>query len=250
MRNRLGAGGAHFLLSLAIALGVFALVYFTWYPWGLFEVAGGRALFTLIVAVDVVVGPLLTFVVFVPGKRGLAFDLAVIAVLQLSSLAYGLSVLHESRPAFLVFAKDRFELLRANDLEAAELARARPPFSQIPLTGPLVAGVEFPKDQAEMDTLVFAASSGVDISSFPRYYVPYDRVRADVVRHAGSIAALRKLNAANGGEVEAALAAAALPEANIRFLPVRAGKIDLTALIDARDASVLRVVALRPWEFK
>jgi hypothetical protein len=61
---------------------------------------------------------------------------------------------------------------------------------------------------------------------------------------------LRKLNAGNPAEVEAALSAAAVPEANIRFLPVRAGKIDLTALIDARDGSVLRVVALRPWEFK
>src|SRR5258708_12806906 len=126
MKPRVRAGLIHLALSAAIAALVFLPIYFYWYPDVLFESAGGRDLFMLIVGVDVTVGPLITFVIFVPGKRGLMFDLVVIAIMQSAALAYGVYVLFESRPAYIVFVKDRYELIRPHQFPAGALAKAPP----------------------------------------------------------------------------------------------------------------------------
>ncbi|HSS27048.1 MAG TPA: hypothetical protein VLL50_03790, partial [Usitatibacter sp.] len=110
----MGASLAHIALSALIAFAVFLPIYFVWYPDVLFESAGGKDLFFLIVGVDVTLGPLITLVIFRPGKRGLLFDLVVIALLQTAALAYGVSVLFEARPAYIAYVKDRYEIVRAN----------------------------------------------------------------------------------------------------------------------------------------
>jgi hypothetical protein len=237
----------HLILGAPVVAAAFALTHEVWYPWGLFAAAGGRELFALVVG-GVVAGPLLTLAVFVPGKKGLAFDLVTIAIVQLAALMYGLHVLYESRPAFLVFSKDRFELRRANEFEPAQFARSKEPYASLPTEGPMLVGAQLPTDREELDRLVFAAAGGVDISSLPRYYVPYDSVRQEAVKRAEPISKLRKLNAADA--VDAQLRAVGLPEQDLRFLPVRAGKADLAALVDARRADVVRIVGLRPWEYQ
>ncbi|MEO7743376.1 MAG: creatininase family protein [Usitatibacter sp.] len=90
---------------------------FLWFPQPLFRGAGGRDLFLVLALVDVTIGPLITLVIFKPGKPGLKFDLATIAVLQLAALSYGTHVLFEARPVWVVFLKDRFDLIRANQIE-------------------------------------------------------------------------------------------------------------------------------------
>lgn len=80
----------HLGLSSALALGVTSLLVFGWYPWPYFMALGGLMLVALIVGVDVVLGPLLTFIVFKPGKKSLKFDLTVIALVQAAALGYGL----------------------------------------------------------------------------------------------------------------------------------------------------------------
>jgi hypothetical protein len=63
-KDRLQASAAHFALSLLVAALAAALVFGVWYPYPYREISGGRELFFIIVAVDVVMGPLLTFAVF------------------------------------------------------------------------------------------------------------------------------------------------------------------------------------------
>ena len=62
-----------------------------WYPYPYRELSGGRELFALVVAVDVVLGPLITLVIFNPAKtrRHLVMDFTVIGLLQVAALAYG-----------------------------------------------------------------------------------------------------------------------------------------------------------------
>ena len=78
--NRFTAALVHLSLSALVAAAAFTIIYFLWFPGALFGAAGGLKLFALIVGVDVALGPLLTLVVFVPGKKGLKFDLTVIAL--------------------------------------------------------------------------------------------------------------------------------------------------------------------------
>jgi hypothetical protein len=250
--NRFKAAGIHAVASGLVAGAVFLLNHFVWYPGALFDQAGGRDLFLLIAGVDVAIGPLITLIIFAPGKKGLAFDLATIAFLQLSALSYGTWVLFESRPAYIVFVKDRFELVRANALSEGDPSNARPAGSlDAPLAGPRTVGVRLPKDPGEQFALMVSAAGGADIHVFPKYYVPYDAVRDEAVARAEPISRLRELNPGSGAEIDRLVSAAGRPEAQLRFLPMRAGPtVDLSVVVDASRADILSIAALRPWTYK
>ena len=247
LANRYRAGAAYLALSLAVATVVFTLIYFVWYPKGLFETVGGVDLFLLIALVDVVVGPVLVTIIFVPGKAGLAFDLTTIAALQLAALGYGLHVLYLSRPAYIVFVKDRFELLRANEIPDSEREKATR-YHDLPIFGPQIIGVRLPADPDEVTRIMFASVGGVDLQHFPQHYVEYDNVRAQALARAGRIAKLRELNAGGAAEVDRLLGRIGRPENEIAFLPLKADKRELTALIDAKNAELITVAPLRPWK--
>lgn len=248
MKHRVRAALIHLALSAAIAAAVFAAIYFMWYPDILFQRAGGRELFFLIVGVDVGLGPLITFVIFVPKKRGLVFDLAVIGILQAAALAYGVAVLYESRPAYIVFAIDRFELVRANDVPADELARARgKPYDSVPLTGPKIVGALVPTDPEEKLRVMMAALAGKDLHLFPQHYVPYDKVREQARGAALPIETLRKRNPARTAEIAATLKDLGRKEEEVRFLPMHAGKAYLAVFVDAKTGDILRITPLNPW---
>ena len=115
--SRWKAAAIHLSISAAIGLVVGALLLLVWYPPPYFHAAGADQLVLLLVGVDLVLGPLLTLILFRSGKKGLKFDLAMIAVLQTTALVYGLSVVLQSRPVFLVSAVDRFVLVSASEID-------------------------------------------------------------------------------------------------------------------------------------
>src|SRR5882762_3071798 len=102
---RLRAAATH-LLASAVVAGIASLVVFKlWYPSPFSTVAGGSALFLILISVDVTLGPALTAVIASPGKPQTEFirDLAVIVVVQFSAFAYGLYTMALARPVALAF---------------------------------------------------------------------------------------------------------------------------------------------------
>lgn len=247
--TRYRAALTHFALSMLVVGVVFVVVYFVWYPEPLFRGAGGRDLFLMLAFVDVTIGPLVTLLIFKPGKWGLKFDLTVIAILQVAALAYGAHVVFEARPAWIVFLKDRFDLVRANQLFEEEREKWKPPFDREPLDGPRIVGARVPKDPDEQLRTMLTALSGADVSSFPQHYVPYEDVRADAKAKARKLAELRSLNPGREAEVDGTLASLGRKEEEVAFLPLRAGKRDLTVLIDARSGNVLGITDFKPWKY-
>src|SRR4051812_41900321 len=166
--TRWQASGVHLLISALIGAHGLAVMLLVWYPPPLFEAEGGPGLLFILLGVDIAVGPLITLVVFRQGKPGLRLDLAIIGIVQLAALAYGLHIVFLARPAFIVFVKDRFEIARAVELEPAELQKAKlPEFRRPPVTGPQLAAVVFPTDPALRSDLALKAISGQDMQSFP-----------------------------------------------------------------------------------
>lgn len=251
MKPRVRAGLIHLALSAAIAVLVFLPIYFYWYPDVLFESAGGRDLFLLIAGVNVVIGPVITFIIFVPGKRGLLFDLVVIALAQTAALAYGAYVLFESRPAYIVFVKDRYELIRANQFPEGELEKAHAKgYDNLSFTGPRLVGARMPENIDEKFRIMISGFAGVDLQGYPRYYVPYDEIRADARAAGRPLETLRKLNPQRAPEVAAVLAALSRKEDEVRWLPMRAGKADLAVFVSAKTGEVLKITSLYPWAEK
>ena len=248
MPSRVRAALVHLTLCATIAALVFLPLYFYWYPDVLFESAGGRDLFRLIVSVDVTLGPLITLIVFKPGKKGLLFDLAVIGILQVSALCYGVYVLFESRPVYIAYVVDRFEIVRANGFPEGELEKGHSGgYDRLSWTGPKLVGVRLPTDPDESFNLGISGMGGVDAQYYPRYYVPYDKVRGEVRAKAQPIAVLRKRNPQGNPQIDQVIAALGRGEASLRFVPMRAGKADLTVFVDPGSGDILKIASLNPW---
>ncbi|WP_430407397.1 hypothetical protein [Hydrogenophaga sp.] len=111
---------------MLVAASVAWLVFGVWYPTPFHELTGGRTLFLILMAVDVVCGPVLTLVLFDPAKSRFKWrlDLALIVFTQLTALAYGLNQVAAARPVFVAFEGDRFRLVQALDIDESRLQEA------------------------------------------------------------------------------------------------------------------------------
>lgn len=101
----------HLAVSLAIVALILGLFVFAWYPWPLFDLENGWQGIGLVALVNIVLGPMLSLILFTPGKPGLKFDMTVVVLLQLGALGYGVWQLYDARPVLLVHAADHFQPL-------------------------------------------------------------------------------------------------------------------------------------------
>jgi hypothetical protein len=191
----------------------------------------------------VVIGPLITLVIFRSGKRGLKFDLAVIAVLQISALVYGVHAVYLARPAFIVFVADQFQVASAAQLDPEELAKAKyPEFRQPPLGGPMLAFADLPTDPKELRQFALVGMAGHDLQEFPRLYVPYAERTAEVLAKSWPLARMRQFEPGAAKVVDAWLAQSGTREADVRYVPLRARQAWVAVLIDAKTAEPVKML--------
>lgn len=248
-KGRLWAAGVHLAISALIATVVVSTMYFVWYPWPFFGAMGGNNLAMLIVGVDVVLGPLVTLIIFNRAKGGwLTFDLCVIGALQASALAWGVHIVAEARPVYMVFSIDRFELTARYQIADAELARVkRPEFASIPLGPPRTVGARLPTDSGEQMRILGSAVAGNDLSTFPQHFVPYVEVAATAVAKSRPLAELRGRSPEAPALLAKALADIGRAEADVRWLALKGRVKDAAVLVDAKTGAVLGFVEIYPW---
>jgi hypothetical protein len=241
--TRWKASGLHLLISIAIAASVLAVMLEIWFPGKLFQAAGGNDLLFILVSVDVIIGPLITLAVYKQGKRGMKFDLVVIAILQLSALTYGMSIVYLARPAFIVFVKDQFQVASVVDIPPEDYARAQyPQFKQPPRGGPLWVYSDFPTDSEKRNAVTFAALAGRDMETFPEFFAPYDARRQEVLKAAWTLERMRNEEPAEAKIVDASMRDWGLKEADVRYVRLKAARAWVAVLIDAKTAEPLKMV--------
>ncbi|MEQ1535825.1 MAG: pilus assembly protein [Burkholderiaceae bacterium] len=170
----------HFGLSLLVAAVVALLVFTLWFPYPYRELAGGRELFILVMAVDIVCGPLLTFVLFSPTKpkKELITDISLIAVIQILALCYGIWTVWQVRPLFLVQEADRFNIISTANIETKDLellpANLRPSL----FSGPIKVSLRdmSPLEREKLNAQI--KSGEKDASQLPIYYANYQGIKA------------------------------------------------------------------------
>lgn len=116
MRDKLKATSIHLVISLIVALVILALLFWLWFPsplMGLGAVQGVQ----IILIIDLVIGPLLTFIVFKKGKQGMVMDLFIIGLLQILALAYGLWLVSGQRPSYMVLTYQGLEVVSVFDAQ-------------------------------------------------------------------------------------------------------------------------------------
>ena len=244
-KDRAQAALAHLGLSLALAALAAALVFFVWYPYPYREISGGRELFFLVVAVDVVLGPLLTFAIFNRAKpwKSLQRDLAMIVALQIVALAYGLWTVAVARPVHLVFEYNRFRPVHAIEIEESQLAKAPVDMRSLPWTGPTTIGLR-PLIGNEKMEVTLAALGGVYESFQAQLWQPYDKSKTEAIKAGKPVMELRQRFIQHAKLIDQAVAQSNRPEAQLRYLPMYGRKDFWTVLIDATSAEPLAVIPL------
>jgi hypothetical protein len=176
VKFRLKALALH-LLASAIALSlILGTLYIGWYHWPGWYLADASKVILVVAGVDVVIGPLLTFVVAAPSKtrRQLTRDIGVIIALQLVALIFGSVSLWNGRPLYYAYSETVLQMVQAYDIspEEAELGRQQnPELAPHWYSLPQWIWVPLPQDPAESQKIVTSAlSGGSDVIAMPRYF--------------------------------------------------------------------------------
>jgi hypothetical protein len=112
--NRYQALAVHMAISLVIFFILLVCITQYWYPGILFDIGNGWKAISIIVGIDLILGPLLTLIVFNPKKSSLKFDLSMIALVQTAALIYGAWTIHQTRPIALAYINTSFMTIFAN----------------------------------------------------------------------------------------------------------------------------------------
>lgn len=235
----------HLSISFLITLGCLAIIYFIWYPEPLYKATGITKIFLLMVGVDIVLGPLLTFIVYKKGKKSLKFDLAVIVLIQLSALIYGVYKVSEGRPIWIVYNVDRFDLIRVNDIENINSSNKNSQYNKLSLLGPQYVNSQIPlydikvRNQILFDEL----EKGISPSQRVELYKPLETAKLKMQEKAKPIKDLNEFN--NRNLVESVIEK--YPQATA-WLPLKANAVDMVVLINKEKGEVVKIVDLRPWK--
>jgi hypothetical protein len=172
--NRFGAFAIHLGISLVIFLILGYVIVFHWYPEFFFTADGGWQGIRIVAFVDLVLGPVLTLVVFNRSKprKELRRDLTLIGTFQAVCLAAGVWVVYSERPLAMVYADGSFQTITADDYREAN--QPIPSFDDFPDPSPHWVSVVLPEDLESQSAirrqqLVNRRS----IKTAGEYYVPF-----------------------------------------------------------------------------
>lgn len=245
LKFRLKAFGVHLLMSLLIASVSLWVVFFVWHPAPLGDAVGVTHIFVMMMVIDAILGPLLTFVVAKPNKPSLKFDLMVIVLLQMSAYIYGMHSISVNRPVYIAFDVNRFELVQAGDIPTSSLANASPEYNRLGYGRPQWVAVRPHQNPQEQQQRIFdELGEGVAPSMRPDLYEPLDFQWQQIK---GQSQALDKLNQYNAPEDVQRILNIYGNQNVDAFLPLKAYEQPMTVLIDKHRHQVVDVVDLRPW---
>lgn len=237
-KGRLCASGIHLGISIFIAAFAALLVFGLWYPYPYREISGGRTLFLLVAGVDIVIGPLVTLIIFNKAKprREMVMDFTVVGLLQVAALSYGLWTVFVARPVHLVFEYSRMSVVHAVDIDAVLLAKAPPSLQKLPITGPTMIALRPFKDTAEQFDATMAAIGGIPLSARSDLWQPYSDSTIDVLKEAKPVEDLRNRFAKQVASIDRGIEETGKPAAQLRYLPMVGRDNAWTVLLDATTA--------------
>lgn len=231
----------HLVLSAVVALLVVALVFGVWYPYPYRDIFGGRELLILVIAADVVMGPLTTFIVFNPMKslREKILDFSIVGLLQFGALFYGLWTVFEARPVYTVFEYDRFRVVSAIDVPQELLIKAPNELQKLPITGPAILSLRSMSASEQME-MTISALNGVSLSARPELWQSYGAARDDVIKASRPMAQLIERLPDQLANMEKIFKSTGIPVGELGYIPLLGRKeVVWTTIIDRRNANVV-----------
>jgi hypothetical protein len=251
MRFRLKAFGLHLLASTVALSSVLGTLYLGWYHWPGWHLADVVHVVLVMIGVDVVVGPLLTFVIARSTKprRVLARDIAMIVAVQLAALVYGTASLWHGRPLYYAFSESVLQLVQAYDIEAPELALARQQKAEfVPhwYSLPRWIWAPLPQDPDERTKIVTGAIvGGNDVISMPRYFKPWEQGLPALRPQLKKVDAVAYFSTADKKLLKERMRAAGLSPDQLNSMPLTGRGHPLLAVFDPTSLKIIAIFNAR-----
>jgi len=245
--SRWKAFAIHLIASVAVLALLGLVMLETWYNKGLLQFARADRLWLIIAGVDIILGPLLTLLVFRAGKPKLKLDLSLIVLVQVAFLAFGLKTVWDSRPVYLVALPKQFVLIFANDIpDVPESHPDRAHYQSMPWFGPKLVGVAMPNDAARATNVIMQAAEGRDLTSFPEYYIEFEQMSRSLLSHAEEVETL--LQSVDDEQQRRIIesSVAAMRVSNPKWVAVTSARGGAVMLISPHDGRPLHAVTLPP----
>ena len=242
-KEKIKAFSIHLILS-ALVITLFLLIVMQfWYPGALFKLENVWQGLKILIPVDAILGPILTLILFVPGKKGLKLDLSIIAVLQLSALIYGGFLIHQQRPIALAFVIDRFETVLASEDYASNISMGR--FANEKNHNPLLTYVLPAQSEQERSQLLM---SGISIKKQPERHYPLSKY-IDKLREASLSPESLTHVSSEETEILKEFMQKNHSQQDLLLLPVQGSTYKTIILVfDVKSLSVKRYLNVSPWK--
>lgn len=240
LASRVRACSLHAGISLLVAAGTAALVLLVWYPRPFDEISGGRELLTLLITVDVIVGPLITLAIWNVRKprSELLRDVGMIGLIQLAALAYGVHTAADARPAVVALEGARLAVVRPIDLDKADLERAPPSLRTLSWLGPRWVAAREPTSAERLEA-IDRAMQGQDVSKRPEFWRPESDRGPAFANAALPLDKLQRAHPKNVTDLQHAVERSGRPRDQLGYLPIRARRTDWSALVDLKDGAIV-----------
>ncbi len=244
-KNKLKAFFIHFLLSAVAVSLIFLAVVLVWFPSPFLGLTNFKDVATIIIAVDLVLGPLLTFVVFNPKKKSLKKDLTVIVSIQIFALSYGIYTLFLTHPVYIAFHDNAFNMIIAKQ---AMPEKAK--YEQLKVSKLSKPTFVYMKTDKEIRDKLFAdtINGGRDVEANAEFYEPYaDNLESILENSLDAVKLFEEKNlTASSKEF--------LEEYNERkndyaYLPLIGTSRNAIIVIDKKTAKVVTTINDDPWKF-
>ncbi len=245
---RLRACAVHASASLMAAAIAAALVFLLWFPWPYRVISGGTELFLIVMGVDVILGPLITFAIFDRRKARseLWRDMVVVVGVQIAALGYGLHTVHQARPVVLALEVDRFRVSNEAAVQVDELSTALPPYRHLSLLGPVTVNTEMPQGGDAKFNAIVMGMSGADLGTRPSLWRPWDdKARQAALKTAKPLKLLLKGSCPGAAEALCdAVARTGRPIDQLMVVPMLARRTDWSVLLDKTSGEIVGFIPL------
>jgi len=235
----------HFGLSLLFAgLSIGSIIFF-FFPTLFINITDFREVASIVILVDLVLGPLLTFIVFKPNKKSLRFDLTVIATIQICAFIYGAYTLYQIHPVYITFNVDRFTLVSAIDAHPEKAQYEEYRISK--LSSGKMAYSQFPDDPEKRNEILFnQLEGGGDIEQQVELYKPYkENIDQIISKSLDPDLIFQNQNERNIAEDFLSKHQSNLN--NLVFIPINSPTKSAIIVLDKETAKAVTTIPIDPW---
>jgi hypothetical protein len=251
MRFRLKAFGLHLLASATALTLILGALYLGWYRWPGWYLTDVKTVVLVMIGVDVVLGPSLTFIIASNNKprRELARDIGIIVAVQLCALIYGTTQLWNGRPLYYAFSESVLQLVQAYDIEADEAARGRrenAEFAPHWYSLPRWIWAPLPQSPEEAQKIVTASiTGGDDVISMPRYFKSWEQGIASLRGKLKKVDEVAYFAPSEKKTLKRRMQAAGLPIDQSNVMPLTGRGHPLLAVFDPASAGIIGIFKSR-----